>query len=166
MWGQFWRLLRSCNKISLNTPQWPQGWLSPMSCGKLTHSDHEGAQLLWCYYSWENKKTICRNFIGAINKFSVELFSRECWGHTRPSVPRWNVQHGKLLTGVGFLCSKRNNVGGLLEPQKPRRDVTATWPDFKSFHSPRPAFGGCHSSNAWQKFGWTSWATKRCLCKS
>lgn len=67
MWGQFWRLLRSCNKISLNTPQWPQGWLSPMSCGKLTHSDQEGAQLLWCYYSWENKKTICRNFIGAIN---------------------------------------------------------------------------------------------------
>lgn len=112
MWGQFWRLLRSCNKISLNTPQWPQGWLSPMSCGKLTHSDHEGAQLLWCYYSWENKKTICRNFIGAINKFSVELFSRECWGHTRPSVPRWNVQHGKLHTGVGFLCSKRDMNGG------------------------------------------------------
>lgn len=35
MWGHFWRLLRSCNKISLNTPQWSQGWLSPISCGKL-----------------------------------------------------------------------------------------------------------------------------------
>lgn len=37
-------------------------------------SDREGAERLWCYCSWKNKNSICRNFIGAINNSVWEQY--------------------------------------------------------------------------------------------
>lgn len=91
MWCQFWRPLRSCNKMPLNTPQWPQGCLSPMSCGKLTHSDHEEAQLLWYDYSWKKKKTICRNFIITVNN---SVWEQHHLVEKAEDTPDWVCQGG------------------------------------------------------------------------